>query len=183
MRVLARQHGGAESLSEIVCVSHLAGADGEAMARRVSERLAFRYLDEEIIEKAAEGVDLHPSVVGDVERRKSLMARIGEAMTGQSSPRLLQGSDPSSGGREMPSSEDLRAVIRDAIRETAQTGGIVIASHAASMVLADRDDAFRREADCPVSSSQARPIPHLEEARPQGTPRVRARGLREPFWP
>jgi hypothetical protein len=160
MRVLARQHGGAESLSEIVCVSHLAGADGEAMARRVSERLAFRYLDEEIIEKAAEGVDLHPSVVGDVERRKSLMARIGEAMTGQSSPRLLQGSDPSSGGREMPSSEDLRAVIRDAIRETAQTGGIVIASHAASMVLADRDDAFRREADCPVSSSQARPIPH-----------------------
>jgi hypothetical protein len=91
MRVLARQHGGAESLSEIVCVSHLAGADGEAMARRVSERLAFRYLDEEIIEKAAEGVDLHPSVVGDVERRKSLMARIGEPMTGQSSPRLLQG--------------------------------------------------------------------------------------------
>ncbi|CAN5175912.1 hypothetical protein BH18ACT12_BH18ACT12_09810 [soil metagenome] len=128
---------------EIICVSHLTGAEGETMARRVSERLAFRYLDEEIIERAAEGIDLHPSVVGDIERRKSLMARIGEAMTIQSSPRLPQAPDPSSGGREMPSAEDLRAVIRDAIRETAQTGGIVIASHAASMVLAERDDALR----------------------------------------
>jgi hypothetical protein len=128
---------------EIVCVSHLTGAEGETLARRVSERLAFRYLDEEIIEQAADWVDLHPSVVGDVERRKSLMARIGEAMTGQTSPRLPQAPDRSSGGREMPSPEDLRAVIRDAIRETAQTGGIVIASHAASMVLADRDDTFR----------------------------------------
>jgi cytidylate kinase len=71
------------------------------------------------------------------------MARIGEAMTGQTSPRLPQAPDRSSSGREMPSPEDLRAVIRDAIRETAQTGGIVIASHAASMVLADRDDTFR----------------------------------------
>ena len=129
---------------EIVCVSHLTGAEGETVARRISERLAFRYLDEEIIETAAEWVDLHPSVVGDVERRKSLMARIGEVMTGQSSPRLPQAvGQVSGGGREMPSPEDLRSVIRDAIRESAQTGGIVIASHAASMVLADRDDAFR----------------------------------------
>jgi Cytidylate kinase-like family len=125
----------------IICVSHLTGAEGEAIARSVSERLGFRYLDEEIIEKAAEWVDLHPSVIGDVERRKSLMARIGETMTGQSSPRLPQG-----GGhpvRQMPSAEDLRALIRDVIRETAQEGGIVIASHAASMVLADRPDVFR----------------------------------------
>ena len=129
---------------EIVCVSHLTGAEGETVARRISERLAFRYLDEEIIETAAEWVDLHPSVVGDVERRKSLMARIGEVMTGQSSPRLPQAvGQVSGGGREMPSPEDLRSVIRDSIRESAQTGGIVIASHAASMVLVDRDDAFR----------------------------------------
>jgi hypothetical protein len=125
----------------IICVSHLTGAEGEAIARSVSERLGFRYLDEEIIEKAAEWVDLHPSVVGDVERRKSLMARIGETMTGQSSPRLPQGSGDAL--REMPSAEDLRALIRDVIRETAQEGGIVIASHAASMVLADRPDVFR----------------------------------------
>ena len=126
----------------IICVSHLTGAEGETVARQVAERLGFRYLDDEIIETAAESVDLHPSVVGDVERRKSLMARIREGMSGQSSPRLPQ----QAGGeavREMPSAEDLRALIRDAIREAADEGEIVIASHAASMMLAERPDAFR----------------------------------------
>jgi cytidylate kinase len=130
----------------IICVSHLAGAEGESIARRVSERLGFRYLDEEIIERAAEWVDLDPSVVGDVERRRSLMARIGEAMTGQHSPRLPQASTHLSSGdsvRALPTPEDLRALIRDVIREAAEEGEIVIASHAASMVLAERRDAFR----------------------------------------
>jgi cytidylate kinase len=126
----------------IICVSHLTGAEGETVARQVAERLGFRYLDDEIIETAAESVDLHPSVVGDVERRKSLMSRIREGMSGQSSPRLPQ---PVGGDtvREMPSTEDLRGLIRDAISDAADEGEIVIASHAASMMLADRPDAFR----------------------------------------
>jgi len=130
----------------IICVSHLSGAEGDSVARSVSERLGFRYLDEEIIERAAEWVDLDPSVVGGVERRKSLMARIGEAMRGQTSPRLPQAPAQLSSGesvREMPSAEDLRALIRDVIRDAAEEGEIVIASHAASMVLAERHDALR----------------------------------------
>jgi cytidylate kinase len=130
----------------IICISHLTGAEGEAVARGVAERMGFRYLDEEIIETAAEWVDLHPSVVGEVERRKSLMTRISESMKGQSTARRPDASvQHRSGGaaREMPSDEDLRALIRDVIREAAEEGDIVIASHAASMVLADRGDAFR----------------------------------------
>jgi hypothetical protein len=131
----------------IICVSHLTGAEGEAVARGVAERLAFRYLDEEIIETAAEWVDLDPSVVGDVERRKSLMTRITESMRGQSLPTRPDASGQSRGGiaalRQMPTDEDLRVLITDAIREAAQEGDIVIASHAASVVLADRKDALR----------------------------------------
>jgi Cytidylate kinase-like family len=131
----------------VFCVSHLTGAEGEAVARGVAERMGFRYLDEEIIETAAEWVDLHPSVVGEVERRKSLMTRIGESMRGQSiSERPDASAQRRSGGagpREMPADEDLRALIRDVIREAAEGEDIVIASHAASMVLADRGDAFR----------------------------------------
>ena len=131
----------------IICVSHLTGAEGEAVARGVAERLGFRYLDEEIIETAAEWVDLHPSVVGEVERHKSLMTRIGESMRGQSMPSRPDASaQRRSGGaalREMPADEDLRALIRDVIREAAEEGDIVIASHAASMVFADRQDALR----------------------------------------
>jgi len=131
----------------IICVSHLTGAEGEAVARGVAEQLGFRYLDEEIIETAAEWVDLHPSVVGEVERRKSLMKRISESMRGQSLPSRPDASGQRRSGaaalREMPTDEDLRTLIIDAIREAAQEGEIVIASHAASIVLADRKDAFR----------------------------------------
>jgi hypothetical protein len=131
----------------IICVSHLTGAEGEAVARSVAEQLGFRYLDEEIIETAAEWVDLHPSVVGEVERRKSLMTRISESMRGQSLPSRPDASGQRQSGaaalREMPTDEDLRTLITDAIREAAQEGDIVIASHAASIVLADRKDAFR----------------------------------------
>jgi hypothetical protein len=131
----------------IICVSHLTGAEGEAVARGVAERLAFRYLDEEIIETAAEWVDLDPSVVGDVERRKSLMTRITESMRGQSLPTRPDASAQSRSGtaalRQMPTDEDLRVLITDAIGEAAQEGDIVIASHAASVVLADRKDALR----------------------------------------
>jgi cytidylate kinase len=132
--------------TRIVCISHFAGAEGEAVARQVAERLGFRYLDEEIIETAAESVDLHPSVVGDVERRKSLMSRLGELMRGQSgSPRPDAAPERRSGAavRELPTSEDLRAVIRDAIRDAADEGEIVIASHAASITLAGRTDTLR----------------------------------------
>jgi cytidylate kinase len=131
----------------VICVSHLTGAEGEAVARGVAERMSFRYLDEGIIETAAEWVDLHPSVVGEVERRKSLMTRIGESMRGQSISERpdasVQRRSGDAGYREMPTDEDLRALIRDAIREAAEGEDIVIASHAASMVLADRRDAFR----------------------------------------
>ena len=130
----------------IVCISHFAGAEGEAVAREVAERLGFRYLDEEIIETAAESVDLHPSVVGDVERRKSLMSRLGELMRGQSGPARPDAAPERRSGsavRELPTSEDLRVVIRDAIRDAADEGEIVIASHAASITLAGRADTLR----------------------------------------
>jgi len=130
----------------IICVSHLVGAEGEAVARGVAERLGFRYLDEEVIETAAEWVDLHPSVVGDVERHKSLMTRIGESMGRQPTGGRPDASEQRRSGathREMPADEDLRALIRDAIRDAAEEGDIVIASHAASVALAERQDAVR----------------------------------------
>jgi Cytidylate kinase-like family len=149
----------------VICVSHLTGAEGEAVARGVAERLGFRYLDEEIIETAAEWVDLDPSVVGEVERRKSLMTRLTESMRGQSLPARPDASRQSRGGtaalREMPTDEDLRILITDAIREAAQEGDIVIASHAASVVLAGRKDALR----VLVTASQKTRIGRIAGAR------------------
>lgn len=131
----------------VICVSHLTGAEGEAVARAVAERLGFRYLDEEIIETAAEWVDLEPSVVGAVERRKSLLSRIGEAMRADPMASRPDASEQRRSGptavRERPSDEDLRELIRDAIADIADQKDIVIAAHAAAMVLAGREDTLR----------------------------------------
>jgi cytidylate kinase len=131
----------------IICISHLPGAEGEAVARAVAERLGYRYLDEEIIETAAEWVDLEPSVVGAVERRKSLLSRIGTAMRAEPIPTRPDASEQRRSGatavRERPSDEDLRELIRDTIKEVAEENDIVIASHGAAMLLAGRDDTLR----------------------------------------
>ena len=96
---------------------------------------------------AAEWADIDASVVGEVERRKSLVRRIGEAVRSEPMPARPDASALRRSGahapRESPSADDLRTLIRAAIRETAAEGNIVIASHAASMELAGRDDVLR----------------------------------------
>ena len=62
--------------SRIICVSHTTGAGGESVGRTVSDRLGFRYVDDEVVESAADSVGLDPAVVSNVERRKSLVARV-----------------------------------------------------------------------------------------------------------
>jgi CMP/dCMP kinase len=139
--------------SRVICVSHTTGAAGESVGRAVSERLGYRYVDEEVIERAADSVGLDPAVVSDVERRKSLIARVLDrgGQAGERNPRLswsLSGSSSAptlvaGSARQMPTGEDLRALIRDVIGEAAEEGDVVIVAHAASMALAGREDVLR----------------------------------------
>jgi len=140
--------------SRIICVSHTTGAGGESVGRAVSDRLGFRYVDEEVVESAAESVGLDPAVISNVERRKSLVARVLDrvAESGREPrPRLspsLSGSSRTQATfaepvRQMPSGDDLRALIREVISDVAEEGDVVIVAHAASMALAGREDVLR----------------------------------------
>jgi cytidylate kinase len=139
--------------SRVICVSHTTGAEGESVGRAVSERLGFRFVDEEVVERAADSVGLDPALIRDVERRKSLVARVLDRVgqPGEPNPRLSwSGSGSSSAptlvagsARQMPTGEDLRALIRDVIREAAEEGDVVIVAHAASMALAGKEDVLR----------------------------------------
>jgi cytidylate kinase len=140
--------------SRIICVSHTTGAGGESVGRAVSDRLGFRYVDEEVVESAADSVGLDPAVISNVERRKSLVARVLDrvAESGREPrPRLspsLSGSSRTQATfaepvRQMPSGDDLRALIREVISDVAEEGDVVIVAHAASMALAGREDVLR----------------------------------------
>jgi cytidylate kinase len=128
--------------TRIVTISHATGAGGDNIGRSVAKSLGFRYIDEEIIQLAAERHGLDTDLVADAERRKGLLARIVDDMAAAA---MI---DPTGRIGLLPpeafvTREDLRALIVDAIKETAERGQVVIVSHAASIPLAGRPDLLR----------------------------------------
>ncbi len=122
---------------DVVCVSRAFGARGEEVGRIVSYQLGFRYVDEEIVTQAAQRGGVDPATVADAEMRKSLLSR------------LVQELGESGGGEgygyaylapsvalESGTAGDVRSLIREAVRETAAEGRVVIVAHAASHALA-----------------------------------------------
>jgi cytidylate kinase len=129
--------------TRVVTISHATGAGGDNIGRGVAKGLRFRYVDEEIIELAAERHGVDPELVADAERRKSALDRILDDMA--TTPMMLE---PTGGMTMLPpeafvTREHLRALIVEAIQETAERGQVVIVSHAAGIPLAARPDVLR----------------------------------------
>jgi cytidylate kinase len=126
--------------TSVICISRALGAGGEEVARLVSERLGFLYVDEEIIARAAERSGIDHEIVADEERRKSLIANLLSAMADGSA---AFGAPPTDETWITPSSDDVRSFIRDAIEEVAAKGDAVIVAHAASHALPRGSGALR----------------------------------------
>jgi len=128
----------------VVCISRTTGGGGEAVGRLVAERLGFRYLDDEIVAQAAQKGGLDAAAVADAERRRSTMERFLEE--------LDEAGGAETGGYagfvswhdlNVLTTEDVRALIRDAVAEAAAQGEVVIVAHAASHLLGARDEVLR----------------------------------------
>ncbi len=114
------------------------------MASVVAGRLGFRLIDEHIVVRAAREAGLDVHVVADVEVRKSFVKRLLEGLGPTAvDTALAMGSGAVASASEIPTSADLRALIRAAIEEIAEQGSAVIYAHAASIALAKRDDVLR----------------------------------------
>jgi cytidylate kinase len=150
-------------VTKVVAISRAIGAEGERIGALVSERLGFRYVDEEIITRAAEKQGVDPSMIADAERRKSVIQRVLEGLGQSGAAGAIPGGatwvpDDSS---ELAQSHDLRDLIRETIHETAARGDVVIVAHAAAFALAGRDDLLRVLITAPVEIRTRR----LAEAR------------------
>jgi len=127
----------------VICVSHATGAGGTDLGHLVADKLGFRLIDEEIVTRAAESQDVNVDDLSDVERRKSLLTRIlselarGAAMGSPDGGMMIYAPEL------QPGRNSLRALIRQAINETADEGNVVIVSHAASYALANRENVLR----------------------------------------
>jgi cytidylate kinase len=127
--------------TQVVTLSHATGAGGDTIGRSVAQQLDFRYLDEEIIELAAQKEGLDVAVVADAERRKSFLERLfaGLAEPDASIASVVMLTPEV----VMTRGESVRPVIVEAIHAVAGRGQAVIVSHAASIPLAGRPDVLR----------------------------------------
>ena len=126
----------------VVCISSQDGAGAAEAATLVASTLGFRLIDEDIVMRAAVEAGVHHDVFVDLEQRKSLLIRLVEGMgsAGTATGYAVPGAFVATG---LPASEDLRAMIRAVIEDTAVEGSAVIVAHAASHALADREDVLR----------------------------------------
>jgi cytidylate kinase len=128
---------------KVVCISHATGAGGEEVGRLVAERLGFGYVDEEIVANAAARGGLEPADIADEERRKSLAARLLDAMAhGGGEAWAIGGAAPLVAGEEW-GGDEVRALIRETIEHTAARGNVVIVAHAASQALPQGPEMLR----------------------------------------
>ncbi len=116
-------------MARVVCISRAIGAGGDQIGRGVAQRLDFRFIDDEIIQDAAQRSGEPVELIADAERRKGFWERalntmaIGGGMAYE--PSIERFNPP----------QNTEALIRDAITEIAARGSVVIAAHAAAMQL------------------------------------------------
>jgi Cytidylate kinase-like family len=115
-----------------ICISHATGSAGAEVGSLVAERLALRYVDDEVIAEAAAWAELDQTFVADAERRKSFVGRLLGGIETPGSPRLPTG-EPAA--RALPSDADLRALISSAVSSFTRQGGVVLVAHAASFTV------------------------------------------------
>jgi hypothetical protein len=60
----------------VVCISRTSAAGGENVGHEVARRLGFRYVDEQIIERAAQRAQVDPALVAATEHRQPLLKPI-----------------------------------------------------------------------------------------------------------
>ena len=134
--------------ARVVCISRTLAAGGEEIGRAVAERLGWRVIDAEIIERAAEKAEVDPAKVAQTEHRQSLIRRLISAIApvkplARLGARYYTAYPMASLAMGQSLEERLRALIREVIEEVASEGQAVIVAHAASMALARREGVLK----------------------------------------
>ena len=134
----------------VVCISRTDGADGEAVGAAVARELGYRYVDREVVDRAAEKARVDRETMADAERRKSFVRRLLDGLPAASTldPISAIAGQPLTAAEisllgSRAAQQDARDVIRSVIADLAEEGRVVIVSHAASLALVDVPSVLR----------------------------------------
>ena len=128
---------------DVICISHADGAGGRQVGKLVAERLGYRYVDEEIVARAAAKGGISPADVADEEQRKSALVRLVRELGRGVATESYGFPGPAGPASAAPAPDAVRSLIQDAIAETASTGKVVIVAHAAARALSGKTGVLR----------------------------------------
>ena len=134
-----------------IALSQVDGAGGELVGRDVAQRLGFGYLNEAIVAQVAKDQGVDTAVVVGAERRKSFLTRVAE-MAARGAVDMVP--DPSL--YALDQTDTLLSLIRDAVRDAAERGSVVLVAHAACYACADRPEVLRVCITAPLSARASR---------------------------
>lgn len=130
--------------TRVVSISRQVGTAGEEVAQALAKKLDFRYIDYQVIQKAAEDAGVSPETVSESEHTPSLMTRLLEALARNPSMPVAAWADPLPlSTSPLFTSVDYRKFVEDVISQTADQGTCVIVGHAAQVILRERLDTVR----------------------------------------
>ena len=121
----------------VITIARTMGAGGEELGEALADEFGFRYVDGEIIDRAAALSGATTTEVAQAESRKGLMQRIFENLARSGGG---FGEFPAATVMEAPGYEQL---IIDVIHETAAMGNAVIVAHGAAIPLAQTAGTLR----------------------------------------
>jgi CMP/dCMP kinase len=134
-----------------ITVAWTDGAEAETIARQVAAGLSFRFLNDEIIERAAQLAGADAATISSVEQREPLAARILRSLSSLQLAEL--GSYNDFVADQTPA---YREVIKDVVRAAAAEGNAVIGLHGASVTLAGTPGLLRVFVTAPPETRVAR---------------------------
>ena len=126
---------------QVVTIAMTTGARAELVGRLAAEQLGFQFVDNEILDRAAEHAGVARQEVAEVEHSPSLISRIMSALGGSVVPTEYAG--PPLTPDEIDPSPSYRRLIQDVIREVAARQNVVILAHGASILLAGKPGVLR----------------------------------------
>lgn len=127
--------------SKVVCISRAPGSGGDEIGHAVAQKLGFRLIDNEIIDRAAELAGVTEKEVERVENRQPLIQRFLERLAGSATDPVMGA--PVTTTPPALLNERYQQFIVEVIRQTAEQGQCVILAHAASIPLAGMDGLLR----------------------------------------
>ncbi len=130
--------------TRIVSIARQAGTAGEDVARAVSSRLQFRYIDYQVIQDAARDAGVSTETVSEAEHTPSLMTRVLEALASSPSMPIAAWADPVPlAASPLFTSADYRKFVEQVVLDLANQGNCVIIGHASQVILRERLDTVR----------------------------------------